>query len=136
MASLFREKGWDAIINDNLISQVLSFGVLLFATMCGATSYLLGAAFGQSLTSYGVADPAATLAVLGAALAAAVGAVCVRALVSAVATLFVCFAESPEALLSNHPAEYALLQGSWDLLGGPRREGLPSVNALPVASVV
>jgi hypothetical protein len=104
---LFR--GWTAIINDDLISKALSCGVVALSVItmiCGVLLSLLFDLYAFSSVTSDNASAAATswakLALLGGVIGLLVGIfvgiVLVNALDSAVAMVFVCFAEDPLAL--------------------------------------
>ncbi|KAJ1436898.1 plasma-membrane choline transporter-domain-containing protein [Ochromonadaceae sp. CCMP2298] len=112
VTELFTKRGWTAIINDNLISRALGFGVLalaVFNALMGVVLGLIVAANGGDVGLYVVLG-----AVLGALTGLVAGMVLSQALDSAVAMVYVCFAEDPAALQTNHPSEYSSLKGTWD----------------------
>ena len=93
-------RGWTAIINDNLISRALLCGVLALTVgnmICGVVlSFVFDLFVAKSTHDMG------TLALIGGLVGAVagliVGMVLSNALDSAVAMVFVCFAEDPLAL--------------------------------------
>lgn len=93
-------RGWTAIISDNLISNALSCGVvaLTVANMIGGIllSFIVDLFVAHDIREMG------TLALIGGIVGAVagliVGIVLTNALDSAVAMVFVCFAEDPLAL--------------------------------------
>jgi hypothetical protein len=97
---IFHHRGWSAIINDSLISRTITLGVMALALFAG----LLGALLSQTLvgTAYSAGLAAQPLAitggVLGALMGLAVGMILTNAIESAVAMVFVSFAEDPASL--------------------------------------
>eukprot|EP01034_Spumella_vulgaris_P027126 gene27126-33808_t len=115
VTSLFKRRGWSAIINDSLISRTITLGVMALALFAG----LLGALLSQLLvgTAYSAGMAAQPLAVsggvLGALMGIAVGMILTNAIESAVAMVFVSFAEDPSSLQSHHKEEFDNLLAKW-----------------------
>lgn len=98
VTKLFMERGWTAIVNDNLISNALTFAVLgmtIITALLGTFSSLF---LGSSLQNVGISDPMILLTAAGALMGFAVSIVLTNALSSGVAMVFVCMAENPNAL--------------------------------------
>lgn len=134
---VFRDRGWSSIINDTLISNVLTVGALVV----GATSGAIGSAWvfmtmectaeeiekhpGKCETFNVVVLTFVACAAIGYAMCAIVSSV----LESIVSTIFVCFAEDPVALQQAHPEEHRRLVDAWrrlkpDLLAHPTHAGV------------
>ena len=111
-------RGWTAIINDNLISRALMCGVLAL-TVCnmiiGVVVSFIFALFVAS-TNHDMGTLALVGGIVGAVAGLIVGIVLTNALDSAVAMVFVCFAEDPLALQKNHPQTYEALRSHWQAL--------------------
>ena len=116
--ALFKQKGWTAIINDNLIQNTLSFAALIVACLMAGVGALLPVLTGSwldslqsgGLTAGGVSG---VLAFLGFIIGFMLTSVMMAVVDSAVCTTFVCFAECPAALEASHPALYYDLTSAW-----------------------
>jgi hypothetical protein len=110
---LFERRGWSAVFNDYLIDRTLTLAGLLF----GACSGIVGAAIGRLFISHGDSDDRFDVMVICGAVSFVVGflvcSIVSGVIESAVKTVFVCFAERPEALLSTHPEEFAEIMSAW-----------------------
>ncbi|KAL8006862.1 putative choline transporter [Plasmopara halstedii] len=121
---LFRDRGWNSLINDSLITSVLSVGSLVVGTVSG----VIGSAWLQitlRCTPGELADhpdecQTFNVVLLTFVACASIGyAMCTimsSILDSIVATIFVCFAEDPAALQLSHPDEHARLVDAWSRL--------------------
>lgn len=98
VAALFKARGWSVIINDQLIARSLSMMSLLIGLITGLVGVLLGLVF---LGPFG-AVPAFFL---GAILGGASSGILFGVVTSAVNTVVVCFAASPNQLRINHDPE-------------------------------
>jgi len=98
VSTLFQARGWSVIINDHLISRSLSMMSLLIGLVTGLVGVLLGLIFLGPLE----AIPAFFL---GAVLGGASCQILFGVVTSAVNTVVVCFAESPNQLRTNHDPE-------------------------------
>lgn len=111
---LFRARGWTVVVNDSLIDNVLSYG----AFIVGALTAGVGAVCGEYLKDDYLADvdnAVALLSVIGLVAGMAMALVMMSVVDSAVATVFVCFAEDSEALQLTHPQHHEDLVHSWQL---------------------
>ncbi|KAF4322518.1 hypothetical protein JM18_002453 [Phytophthora kernoviae] len=129
---LFRDRGWSALLNDSLISNVLAVGCLVVGTTSGvigsAWLYLTLRCTPDELSAHPEECQTFNVVVLTFAACASIGyamcAIVSSILDSMVATIFVCFAEDPAALQRSHPDEHARLVEAWgrlqpDLLSYP-----------------
>lgn len=98
---LVKSHGIDAIINDNLIGNVLGISSLLIGVATGAISF----GFVYTQTS-GSLLHAWTAAAAGLFIGGTFQMVLGEVITSGVATTFVCLAEDPQALLRTKPALY------------------------------
>lgn len=120
--ALFQRRGWSGIINDNLINRVLTFGTLTLGfinAIIGVIIALIISFFLSSLpTLSDTSNLLYSLLALGAGLGflvgSAVGSVLTSVLDSAVATVFVCFAEDPMVFQRLHYEEYLALSTHWN----------------------
>ena len=93
-----RCRGWTAVINDNLVSNALTFALFGMAIMTAVVGALLSIPFGPPLEAAGLDSPMITLSFLGFLMGFAVGIVLINVINSAVAMVFVCLAENPAVL--------------------------------------
>ena len=98
VTQLFLEKGWTAIINDNLISNALTFAVLGMTVITALLGTFSSLFLGSSLERVGITESVILLSIVGALMGFAVSVVLTNALSSGVAMVFVCMAENPDAL--------------------------------------
>jgi len=113
---LFSDRGWTAIINDDLVENALSFAALVTGALTGAVSYgLVHGHFGDRFDSDVNQDTAAYIALgVGVLVGFAVAAVVMSVIEAAVCTVFVCFAEDPEALRRSRPDHHQRLVATWN----------------------
>ena len=99
--ALFKNRGWTALINDNLIQRVLTFAALSVGALMAGVGALIPVVTG----SFDDIDNASTiLAIIGFFVGFLLTLILVGVIDSAVATVFVCMAEAPNVLESTHPA--------------------------------
>ena len=116
---LFEEKGLQTLINDDLVLIALLFP--LFAAF--GLGALCGGVAGWAVMSLEAGLVCAFISGLIAAFVADL--TVVRTIDSCAATLFVCFAENPQALSISAPDSFSLLSSAWSA----------RFDRLPVASV-
>jgi len=104
--SLISARGWDLLINDQLISPVLFIGSLIVGLLCAAIGALVGYS-AMNLMYWG------WWAFAGFILGFAIAMCAMEVVESCVAAMFVCFAEDPEALARTKPQEYNRLNQSF-----------------------
>lgn len=114
--SLFERRGWTTIINDDLISNVLTLSILALSLFCSAIGYTFAYFFRSYLIACGITSPATFLTLIGAGCGVIVGNVIVCLLHASVACIFVCVAEDPIALQKHHPNSYESLVYTWQLI--------------------
>ncbi|GMI45134.1 hypothetical protein TrCOL_g588 [Triparma columacea] len=104
---LFKKLGWTTIINDDLIETALSFGCV----GTGFLTALVGWLFGHAI---GVDSQYLLFMFIGGFISGfSMAQITLNVISSAVATVFVCFAENPASLGQIHPQESATLIGAW-----------------------
>ncbi|KDO30255.1 hypothetical protein SPRG_19806 [Saprolegnia parasitica CBS 223.65] len=104
---LFHARGFTALLNDELISSALAFSAFVVALICSGVGVAVCAIDTQAT---------ATLVLVGLGsffMALAVALVVLSTIDGAVATVYVCFAEHPEALGQSHPELFQLLMRGW-----------------------
>ncbi|KAI9906835.1 hypothetical protein PsorP6_004527 [Peronosclerospora sorghi] len=125
---LFKQRGFDAIINDDLIGNVLGFAALgvgmslWFFENCGLNTVLClaglicagaGALIAETTDAVNFQNSTLFLAILGLVVGVGVAVSPLAVIDSSVATIFVCFAEDPAAFQRSHPDLYAPLVQEW-----------------------
>ncbi|TMW60486.1 hypothetical protein Poli38472_000528 [Pythium oligandrum] len=106
---LFHDRGFDAIINDDLIGTVLSFAALAVGLICAGA----GALVANYTDIVDFEHSTVFLAVLGFIVGVGIAVTPLSVIDSSVATIFVCFAEDPNAFLQSHPDLYHPLVAEW-----------------------
>jgi len=114
---MIKDRGIEAIINDNLVGNVLGMGALLIGILTTVICYIYIAAAKPALTS-----DTGTLVVLlviafliGLSLMSLVGGV----IESGTATTFVALGEDPQALARNQPVLFERIRQTWpDIVQG------------------
>lgn len=116
---LFEHRGWSAIINDDLISNALCLLAILMGLSGGLVGVVLTAVLLSADSSLVTDGSPYSMYVLGAIygglVGLVVGALIVSVIDSAVAMVYVCFAEDPHTLQMNHPDCYTDLHSKWML---------------------
>jgi hypothetical protein len=108
---IFKERGWTAIVNDNLIGPALTIA-------CFAPA-IISALVGALLTGlFAVNDPNAGIyAIIGGVLSFFIGlfmaSLMTEILNSSCKTVFVCFALNPAALYTTHPQSFQEIVSAW-----------------------
>jgi len=103
--NLIQSHGVEAIINDNLISGVLTLGAVLGGVVCAAVAGIIASTV---INQYWI-----TCAVLGFGIGFAMTMTTMEVVESGVATIFVCFAMDPLALQRNDPVLYTKFQDTY-----------------------
>ena len=141
--TLFRERGFTAIINDSIIDTALGFGMLLVAIANAG----IGVLFGYTLHPE-ESDARTLFMVVGGVLGALFGmgmcSIVTSVIHSSVQTVFVCWAEAPSALAESHPNHFGNLLDAWmerypDIMqkaGYDRYQRPGAAAAVPVAAPV
>ncbi|KAJ0407931.1 hypothetical protein ATCC90586_006303 [Pythium insidiosum] len=106
---LFHNRGFDAIINDDLIGNVLSFAALGVGLICAG----VGVAFAHFANEVSYSNSMLFLGILGFVVGVGVAVTPLSVIDSSVATIFVCFAEDPVAFQQSHPDLYQPLVTEW-----------------------
>jgi hypothetical protein len=110
--SLFMERGWTIIINDNLVLRVLGLMSVLMGFLTGCFGLIIASIKSSWLEDFG--NSAASVAfcipfLIGAAVAYALMSV----VASAIDTVLVAFAEGPLDFERNHPGLYTQMITAW-----------------------
>ena len=132
---LFSRRGWSIIVNDNLIINTLTFSSFAFALVTAGFGAVLSFFYTNTFAAIELdsGDIFILFIFLGFFMGYSVGSVLTTCIASGAACLLVCFAESSDALQSNHPVEYDIIFNAWAIhnpslpLDGPK---------LPVATEI
>merc|ERR1719506_962041 len=110
--NLFKNRGWTALITDQLVGNVIGIMVLLIGLLCGGIGYL---AWVISPDSFVRDDSGAqwVLFVVGCLLGWCVSAILLQTVMSVTDAVFVCFADAPRELAVHHPELAAELNDAW-----------------------
>jgi hypothetical protein len=111
VVTLFKRRGWSLIITDSLVNNVLFFGSLSIATLTGGMGMLIGKLFPNSYAE--VENAEGILFFIGFLCGLIISMILFSIIDSAIATVFVCYAESPDDLLKNHPVNAQELNTAW-----------------------
>jgi len=107
---LFRSRGFDLVINDDLTNAVLMLSCLFTASF---TALIIGA-----ISKYAYNDNSAETVLLWSftafAVSFALSISCMVTIKAAVCTIFVCFAEDPASLSHTKPYDYEFLTNAWN----------------------
>ena len=120
--TLFRNRGWEAIIADDLVGNVFFILSMCVGGLCAAIGYFIGsnppdgwfenspsAALG---VDSGIAD-AGVCAFLGFLAGLVLSSILYSSIASAVNTVIVCFAEGPAEFEANHPELSRKMRECW-----------------------
>ncbi|KAG9410958.1 putative choline transporter, neither null mutation nor overexpression affects choline transport [Aphanomyces cochlioides] len=106
---LFHDRGFDAIINDSLVSTALGFAAFGVGCLCA----LLALAYNYIDTANQFQYSQYILPFAGLLFGIGISLVPLSVIDSAVATIYVCFAEDPAALQQSHPEHFDALMTEW-----------------------
>ncbi|RQM29073.1 hypothetical protein B5M09_002014 [Aphanomyces astaci] len=106
---LFHDRGFDAIINDDLVGTALTFAAFGVGCLCA----LLGLVYYYIDVSNQFQYAEYILPLTGLFFGLGVAIIPMGVVDSAVATIFVCFAEDPVALQHSHPEHFNELMTEW-----------------------
>jgi len=106
---LFRQRGFEAIINDDLIGGVLSMICLVVGLICAGLA--VGFHYAFDTTNFDSAP--LFLGILGFFIGFGIALIPMSVIDSTVATIFVCFAEDPAAFQQTRPELYGPMVSAW-----------------------
>ncbi|KAI7891655.1 plasma-membrane choline transporter-domain-containing protein [Mucor mucedo] len=109
--TMVKDRGIDALINTNLIGNVLFMGGLLVGVLCGLLGFIYLKASNPAYNTNGEMTPVVVMMcfLIGSSMFSTVATV----ISSGVATTFVCLAEDPEALRRSKPQLYEKIRETW-----------------------
>jgi len=105
--TLFKSRGLTALINDQLVSNIFMFVSFAGAMLVGLVGYGFAQAFGLG------GGYRSLLAGLGFVVGLLVCSIVLSIVDSAVATVFVCWADAKEALQKNDEGLYGEMEKAW-----------------------
>eukprot|EP00571_Detonula_confervacea_P012360 CAMPEP_0172303330 /NCGR_PEP_ID=MMETSP1058-20130122/4866_1 /TAXON_ID=83371 /ORGANISM="Detonula confervacea, Strain CCMP 353" /LENGTH=494 /DNA_ID=CAMNT_0013014089 /DNA_START=17 /DNA_END=1501 /DNA_ORIENTATION=- len=113
--SLFKNRGWEAIIADDLVSNVFFFLSLCVGGICAAIGYAFNATSPEGWfdNSPNPSTISATCATLGFVAGLVLSSILFSTIASAVNTVIVCFAEGPAEFEANHPELSTKMRETW-----------------------
>mgnify|MGYP000101675859 CR=1 FL=1 len=112
--TLFKNRGWEAIIADDLVSNVFFFLSLVVGLICcliGYTAFDENSPAGWFDNAYG--NVPGTCATLGFIVGLVLASILMSTIASAVNTVIVCFAEGPAEFEANHPELSRKMRDTW-----------------------
>jgi hypothetical protein len=114
--TLFKNRGWEAIIADDLVGNVFFILALIIGGLCAAIGYGIGANppgdwFANS--PMGEGGDAPIVAFLGFLAGLVLSSILYSSIASAVNTVIVCFAEGPAEFEANHPELSRKMRETW-----------------------
>jgi len=126
---LFEKRGLSAVINQQLVWTVLTMTCLLVGA-CMALFGVVLARENQDIlgAAYTETEAEAALGLAGFVMGYAMSSVLTSVLSASVATVFVCFAEDPEALSYSHSNAHAKLASAWQSFHPSAYQKIKSVN--------
>ena len=110
--NLFVERGWTAIINDNLVMRVLTIVCLVIGMVTGCVGLLLASACPSWVSEFGSSDTAIAF-LIPALVGTAFAYILMGVVSSAVDTVVVAFCEAPLEFERNHPGLSAQMVDAW-----------------------
>lgn len=116
VTELLVDRGWTAIINDNLVVRVLTLASLVIGAFTGVVGLLLIAVKPEWVDHWGMSSGTATAFFIPAVIGTAMANIMMSVVVSAVDTVVVAFAEAPLEFERNHPGLSAQLVAAWRMV--------------------
>jgi hypothetical protein len=111
-ATLFSERGWTFVLNDDLVGRVLIIVSIVVGLLTGAVGLMLAKLHPSWTDEFGTAQKAVSFFVpffIGAAMSTIV----VGVISSAVDTILVTFCEAPQDFERNHPGLHRQMTAAW-----------------------
>eukprot|EP00581_Thalassiosira_minuscula_P009040 CAMPEP_0183702454 /NCGR_PEP_ID=MMETSP0737-20130205/542_1 /TAXON_ID=385413 /ORGANISM="Thalassiosira miniscula, Strain CCMP1093" /LENGTH=492 /DNA_ID=CAMNT_0025929063 /DNA_START=144 /DNA_END=1622 /DNA_ORIENTATION=+ len=111
--TLFKNRGWEAIIADDLVSNVFFFLSLCIGGICCGIGYSFNENSPEGWFDNAPGSISATCAGLGFVAGLVLSSILMSTIASAVNTVIVCFAEGPAEFESNHPELSRRMRETW-----------------------
>lgn len=110
---LFQNKGWSAIISDNLADNVLFMMAVAISLASGVVGLLIGLTDSNMFVDLGFESAAAPAFGIGFIAGFLFACIIMSVVGSGVNTVIVCYAEDPAAFEQNHPQLSAEMRTAW-----------------------
>ncbi|KAI8081408.1 plasma-membrane choline transporter-domain-containing protein [Halteromyces radiatus] len=109
--TIIKDRGIEAIINDNLINNVLFLGGLVVGVLCSLLGFIYLKVSQPAFNQYGNMTPVVVMMcfIVGISMFSTVAMV----ISSGVSTTFVCLAEDPQALQRTQPELFEKIRQTW-----------------------
>eukprot|EP00587_Corethron_hystrix_P016570 CAMPEP_0113299484 /NCGR_PEP_ID=MMETSP0010_2-20120614/1501_1 /TAXON_ID=216773 ORGANISM="Corethron hystrix, Strain 308" /NCGR_SAMPLE_ID=MMETSP0010_2 /ASSEMBLY_ACC=CAM_ASM_000155 /LENGTH=173 /DNA_ID=CAMNT_0000152729 /DNA_START=1124 /DNA_END=1645 /DNA_ORIENTATION=- /assembly_acc=CAM_ASM_000155 len=114
---LFKSRGWNTIVTDNLVESALFFVNVGIGLLTGCIGFILESSFGDMYGVFGDSDKIMGF-VIGFVIGFVLSSIVMSTIESATNTVIVCFAEAPAEFEANHPQLSDQMRASW-LTGYP-----------------
>lgn len=111
--TLFRNKGWTAIINDNLADMVLFMISVMIGLFTGLVGFVVASLDKNIFAEFGFESPGGIGFMFGFFIGLILSSIMLGVVESAVSTCVVCFAESPAEFEQNHPDLSLQMRDAW-----------------------
>uniref|UniRef100_A0A7S4K077 Choline transporter-like protein n=1 Tax=Odontella aurita TaxID=265563 RepID=A0A7S4K077_9STRA len=111
--TLFQNKGWSAIITDNLIDNVLLMMSVAIGLLTGLIGLLLAVLDNNLFAGIGIDDGGSVGFFVGFLVGYVLASILMSVVGSAVNTVIVCFAEAPAEFQQNHPQLSDEMRFAW-----------------------
>lgn len=113
VVTLFRNKGWTAIINDNLADMVLFMISVMIGLFTGFVGFVVASLDQNIFAQFGFDSPGGVGFMFGFFIGMILSSIMLGVVSSAVGTCIVCFAESPAEFEQNHPELSLQMRSAW-----------------------
>jgi hypothetical protein len=110
---LFQQRGWTAIITDDLTDNVLFMMSVAVGLACGLVGLVMGCFDSSMFQDLGFEHAAGPSFVLGLLVGILLSSILFAVVGSAVNTVIVCYAEAPAEFQMNHPQLAADMRSAW-----------------------
>lgn len=111
--TLFQHKGWEVIITDNLVDNVLLMVSLVIGLATGLVGLIIANIDQNLVAGYGWDNVQAVGFIMGLIVGYVVGSILMSIVASATNTVIVCFAEAPNEFQNNHPQLSNEMRETW-----------------------
>lgn len=113
VVTLFRNKGWTTIINDNLADMVLFMISVLIGLFTGLVGFIVASMDQNIFADLGYESSGGIGFLFGFFIGLILSSIMLGVVESAVSTCVVCFAESPAEFEQNHPDLSLQMRDAW-----------------------
>jgi hypothetical protein len=110
---LFQQKGWTAIITDDLTDNVLFMMSVAIGLACGLIGLIMGSFDSEMFQGMGYEHASGPAFLIGFFVGFLFASIMMAVVGSAVNTVIVCYAEAPAEFQMNHPELAAEMRDAW-----------------------